>query len=44
MALASTTNALTMLPLTSSGEATAAASRTAGCSMHTDSTSNGPIR
>ena len=37
-------NALTMLPRRSSGDATAAASFTAGCSTHADSTSNGPIR
>ena len=41
---ASTMNALTMSPRRSSGEATAAASFTAGCSTHADSTSNGPIR
>ena len=41
---ASTTNALTTLPRRSSGEATAAASATAGCSRQADSTSNGPIR
>ena len=32
------------VPRRSSGEATAAASITAGCSTHADSTSNGPIR
>ena len=37
-------NAFTMSPRRSSGEATAAASFTAGCSTHADSTSNGPIR
>ena len=41
---ASTMNAFTMSPRRSSGEATAAASFTAGCSTHADSTSNGPIR
>ena len=41
---ASTMNALTMSPRRSSGEATAAASCTAGCSTQADSTSNGPIR
>ena len=41
---ARTMNALTTLPRRSSGEATAAASRTAGCSRQADSTSNGPIR
>ena len=37
-------NAFTTSPRFSSGEATAADSATAGCSMHADSTSNGPIR
>jgi hypothetical protein len=37
-------NALTTAPRRSSGEATAAASRTAGCSMQADSTSNGRVR
>ena len=41
---ASTMNALTRSPRRGSGEATAAASFTAGCSTHADSTSNGPIR
>ena len=36
--------ALTTLPRRSSGAATAAASATARCSRHTDSTSKGPIR
>ena len=40
---ARTMNALTTLPRRSSGDATAAASATAGCSRHADSTSNGPI-
>ena len=41
---ASTMNAFTMSPRFGSGEATAAASSTAGCSTHADSTSKGPMR